>query len=351
MTDRQSRKWWITVLLLMGLAVTGGCGYKTRPVPPEQIVPRPITDLRYELNERGVTLSWTYPVETVRGERLQEIDRFLVYRAVVPVDDYCENCPLPFGEPVEIEGGVVSRDTPRTGEYATTLLRPGHLYFFKIRSRSGWWAESADSNLVSFLWDIPPAAPASLEADGGDGAVSLRWSPVTTRVDGSPVAGPVAYRVFRAETAAFAQLPGLVRETAFVDRNVAGGNKYRYRVQAVAVSKGGEVGGGISPVAEALVADRTPPPVPEGVQGIRTAQGVKIIWERVEAPDLGGYRVYRRAGGEATPVLAGEVGVEDTLFDDTGMPEADEWYYTVTSVDRAQPPNESAPSAEVEVRN
>ena len=54
------------------LLVVGGCGYKDHPVPPATVVPEAIADLRYETDEKGVTLTWSYPMETIRGT---EIDR------------------------------------------------------------------------------------------------------------------------------------------------------------------------------------------------------------------------------------------------------------------------------------
>ena len=32
------------------------CGYKDKPVPPQTVVPKPVTDLRYQLSEKGVSL-------------------------------------------------------------------------------------------------------------------------------------------------------------------------------------------------------------------------------------------------------------------------------------------------------
>ena len=178
MTVKKNVVYGLTVLLFMVVAGTTGCGYKTMPVPPAEIVPKAITDLRYELNDQGVTLKWTFPEQSVNGDTLTNIDSFALFRGVVPADEYCENCPIPFGEPIRVEGGAVAEGNPRTGEYRATLLRPGHLYFFKIRSSSGWWAESADSNIVSFMWDIPPASPQTLNAQAADRKVVLRWSPV-----------------------------------------------------------------------------------------------------------------------------------------------------------------------------
>ena len=54
------------VSLLVGvLFLIGGCGYKNEPVPPENVVPRSIEDLRYTVNDKEVRLSWAYPVKTI----------------------------------------------------------------------------------------------------------------------------------------------------------------------------------------------------------------------------------------------------------------------------------------------
>jgi len=337
------------VLMASGIA---GCGFKTMPVPPAEVLPRTIADLRYELNEKGVELSWTYPEETVKGDSLTDIVSFKLYRAVVPADKYCENCPLPFSEPILIEGGAIAPGKPKTGLFQATLLRPGHLYFFKVRSVSGWWAESEDSNTVSFMWDIPPASPEILDAKAGDSRIVLRWSPVTTHIDGSAISEPVKYQVLRSSGGGvFIPVGELQAGPEFVDSQVSNGMQYQYKVQAVTMYAKGQVGGGVSPVAGAMPQDQSPPPVPQGVQGIRTSAGVKIVWEQVDAQDLKGYRVYRRTQSETRPVLAGEVNAPATMFDDASLPAADEWYYSVSSFDRSRPANESKPSPEVEVRN
>lgn len=337
---------------LLALSVLNGCGYKTRPVPPQEIVPKPVADLQYELDETGVTLLWTYPSETLKGQAINEIKSFKLYRAVVQPEEYCETCPIPFGEPLTIPGGAVAAGKPRQAEYKTTLLRPGNLYFFMVRASTGWWAESGDSNIVSFMWNIPPAAPADLTVEAGDGRVKLAWPAVIAHMDGSPIKEPVGYRIHRSQGGApFVVLGGLLEKTEFVDTAVTNGRKYRYRVQAVTMYAKGEVGGGISRTVEAVPVDRTSPAVPAGVNAIMTAAGVKVVWDPVENADVRGYRVYRRAEGQRKPVLIGEVKVPTAIFDDRTPPEAGRWYYSVSSIDGASPANESPASEEVAVFN
>jgi len=352
MTPKKRIAYGLLALLVLMVFGVAGCGYKTMPIPPEEIVPKAITDLRYELDERGVTLNWTYPEETVKGDELTDITSFKLYRAVVPADNYCESCPVPFGEPILVEGGAVATGKAKAAVYKATLLRPGHLFFFKVRSGAGWWAESADSNVVSFMWDIPPVASQTLDATVSDGKVMLRWSPVTTHMDGSEIKETVKYQVFRSSGGGgFSPVGDLQPGPEYVDNQVVSGRTYQYKVQTVTMYEKGQVGGGVSPVVKATPVGNIALPVPTGVQGVRTAKGVKVIWNRVEAPDLKGYRVYRRVSGESKPVMIGEVDVPNTMFDDTSMPESDDWFYSVSSIDIGQPANESKPSVEVKVRN
>lgn len=337
------------LVLIVGLY---GCGVKTRPLPPQQVMPKPISDLRYELSEKGVTLSWSYPNETVNGSDLEEIASFDLYRAVVPIEKYCKNCPIPFGEPVEVPGGVLPDSGKKTARYESSLLRPGHIFFFKVRSRTGGWSQSRDSNIISFTWHTPPQAPKGLVSQPGDSEIRLSWQPVTQLIDGTTLAVPVEYQVFRSRGGgAFAPLGSPVAATGFVDTRVANGKKYFYKVQAVSIHEKSRVAGGKTEAVAAVPVDRTPPAPPRGVTAVRTADGIKIIWDESPERDLKGYRIYRRTDLSAKPVKIGEVNVPYTMFVDKKPPAgAVRFFYSVTTFDRARPANESERSREAATR-
>ena len=336
------------IVLLLSL---NGCGFKNKPIPPQQVVPRAITDLRYQLNDKGVTLSWSYPIETVTGRDISEISSFEVYRAVVPADKYCKNCPIPWSRSVNIPGGAVPDEGKKTATYESSLLRPGNMYFFKVRSTAGWWAESADSNIVSFLWNIPAEAPEGLQARAGDKVITLSWRPVTMHRDGSPVTEKVEYQVLRSEGGGtFTPVGKPVSETTFTDTTTKNGRNYLYKVQSLSVYEQAVVGGGESKVISAASVDRTPPARPVGVHVIRTAAAVKIFWEPVRADDLLGYRIYRRTAGKKKPVRIGTVNAPYVMFTDTKPPQnAERVYYSISSIDNRKPANESARSQEAMV--
>ena len=336
---------------LVLLAVLGGCGFKTLPVAPQDVVPVAISDLRYDLSEQGVTLSWSYPVETITGQPITELDSFVVYRAVVPEDSYCENCPIPYGKPIVIPAGSLPGEGKKTATYEATLLRPGNLYFFQVRSKTGWLAESEPSNLVSFVWKVPPQAPAGLTATLKDSGVKLTWQPVTTRVDDTPVSQPVRYKVSRSvEGGSFAPIGQQIADNSYIDKDVQNSRTYFYRVQAFTVHDQGLVGGGLSESVSATPVDRTPPAVPTNVKAVRTSKGVKVFWNEVKTADLGGYRVYRRLPG-GKRVLLQNVDLPYTLFEDRKIPAgAGQGFYSVSSFDKSKPANESRRSSEVMIK-
>jgi hypothetical protein len=332
---------WAAVILL------GGCGYKTKPAAPQASTPRPVTDLSYELTGKGAILRWTYPKETITGEDLQGIDSFQLYRAELPEDEYCETCPIPFGKPLRLPGGILLDKSSRQGSWETGSLQAGRIYFFMLRSQSGWLAESADSNIISFSWQTPPAAPSGLTAEAGESQISLRWQPVTTRFDGSPLRSPVKYQLARStEGGPFAQIGGQLMTPYYTDRAVQNGRKYAYRVQALA----GAAGGGFSQTVAAGAVDRTPPEPPHNVKAVRTASSVKVYWERSTTQDTAGYRVYRRLG-QGGPELLGEVMEPYNLFEDKNPPlKGSKVVYSASSFDQSSPPNESQRSAEASPR-
>ncbi len=344
---------WVKGIFLLGVfLLLNGCGYKNAPIPPESVVPQPVSDLAYKLDNKGVQLSWSYPVKTITGKPLDDISSFELYRAEIPIEDYCSSCPIPFGDPIEIPGGApFDGKIKRKATYESSLLRYGDKYFFKVRSRTSWWADSADSNIITFVWFQPAAAPEGVTATAGDGQVALKWQPVTLLVDGSPVEGGMKYQVLRSiEGKEFERLGEPVAATEYVDRQVSNGQEYFYIIQSMMVLKGDLVSGRVSKAVAATPLDLKPPPTPTEVMAVRTDVGIKVFWEKSDAADLGGYRVYRRTASKNSYELLGEVAPAYTIFVDSKAGENVRYYYAITAFDQATPPNESKKSKEATVR-
>ncbi len=343
------------VFLLAGCFSLSGCGYKNKPVPPDRVVPESVKDLRYSIDETGITLTWSFPVKNIAGGGVDSIDSFDLYRAVVPLADYCPTCPVPFGEPVKIAGGstVTDAGAVKQATYKSTLLRSGSRYFFKVRSSRSWWAESDDSNIVSFVWHVPAKAPAQLMTGAKDNLVSLAWQPVSTLVNDEKITGmELKYQVMRSDSGQqFVNIGQPVAATKFTDRQVVNGKKYFYKVQSILYVDGNEVKGGISDVAAARPVDMTPPQVVAGVRAIQSGQGIKVVWNASDKKDVKMYRIYRRLADQDAPVKIGEVKSIYTIFVDKKAPQDRRAYYSVTAIDDAETPNESMLSREATVRD
>ncbi len=340
-----------TLLLGAALLSTGGCGYKTPPVPPATVVPNAIEDLRASMETEHVRLSWSYPLQTIRGTDIEQISSFDLFRAEIPLEEYCPTCPIPFVEPIEVDGGLTMVDGKRrVATYDYDLLRPGHKYFFKVQSRNNWWASSADSNIVTFVWHVPGAAPTGLSGSAADSKVELSWQPVTTLRDGEPVQTEVLYQVLR-KTAGegFANLGSPVADTAFVDHKVVNGREYSYQVQSVLRFGEDLVYGESSETMTVTPIDTTPPPPPEGVMVVATGQGLRVLWEPSAAEDVAGYHVYRRSGSGSFELIA-TVEVPSSSYVDTSTGEDDYFIYAVTAFDSSARANESTKSAEAAPR-
>lgn len=343
---------FLTGCFFVGAGLLGGCGYKNAPVPPEKVVPKSISNLHYQIDQKGVVLDWDFPVETIKGTKISEIESFELYRAEIPVDELCGNCPIPFTGPFELDGGVVYDGLKRrSASYSDSFLKPEHKYFFKVRSRVSWWASSDDSNIVSFVWFTPASTPENVSINAGDGQVKVSWSPVTQLIDGTTPTLPVRYQVQRSVAGKpFKNIGSPSSRNSFVDRQVALGQQYFYRVQAMLEYEGEYAGGGVSDEVLAIPVDQTPPPAPQEITVVRVDTGVKLFWAPVNADDLEGYRVYRRQASESSYTLIAELTKDTQGYTDTDAGTGVRYYYTVTAIDSAEPPNESALSREVTPR-
>ncbi len=343
--------WFAGTILLAGTLLSGGCGYKTDPVPPQTVVPKAIEDLRYTLDEEGARLTWSYPVETVSGKNIDQILSFELYRAEMPLADFCGGCPIPFGEPLELPGGASGVEERNTMEYLSGMLRSGNKYFFKVRSRTSWWAAGADSNIVSFVFHTPAGAPANLKAVPAQSSVRLSWSPVTTLVDGSPADLPLSYQVMKSRDGRQYVETGeaLQGKTVYVDQDVQSGAVYHYMVRSNMLYENDLIDGSVSESVSVRVKDIVPPPAVTGVRVVASATDLRIFWDRVDVDDLAGYMVYRRLEGQSRGVKIGEVGATQTIFVDSKAPQDARVYYAVTAFDKEG--NESTKSDEVTTRH
>ncbi|MDH3359364.1 MAG: fibronectin type III domain-containing protein [Desulfobulbaceae bacterium] len=218
----------LSALLLIFFLTPAGCGRKTPPVPPTTILPTEITDLHHQLDEKGVTLTWTAPTKTVKGDKLDQIDGFELLRAVVSDDDYCEGCPINFGHPIKINKTMPGHKV----HYQETVLRPGYHYIYQVRTKLGWHHASKGSNIITFAWNTLLSPVKNLTAVAGDHKINLSWQAPASLIDGTRIDIPVTYQIYRSVAGAeFTPLGPALPETTYTDVSVQNNTRYTYKIQ------------------------------------------------------------------------------------------------------------------------
>ena len=340
----------IAVLVLLSLlALLPRCGKKTALIPPQELVPAAINDLRYRLDENGATLTWTYPEQLKNGDKLFHIESFEVLRAVIPEEQFCAGCPVEFEDPIEITGGYLpASGESRMAEYTEVHLQNGYRYVFKVRSRADGWYRSSDSNVISFSWRPPPEPPQEVKAEPGDRRITLSWQPVRKNIQGEVLAVPAKYRVYRKKgDGQFVELDEFVAEPVFMDVGLENDTPYSYRVRAFMQVDETLQAGAPSQIISSIPRDLTPPPPPLDLVAIETPGGVKLVWRAVTGHDVAGYRIYRRDENAKQAEMIAELGIERNQYMDQERMSGRKVFYWVTSFDGAEPANESQPSLEV----
>ena len=179
-------------------------------------------------------------------------------------------------------------------------LAPDHRYYYRVAAYDqdgylGGWSPT-----LSHVWGWLPRAPRDLKAVPGDKIVSLSWPPGDpAQQDGSPARDLAGYLIYRlsGDSAWIRVTPAPVTQTTFQDVAVLNDVEYTYKVQAVRRLGDDLLASLDSPTQTAMPEKRTPPPPVQNVLAVATSQGVELRWEASPAPDVAGYRVYRRRAG------------------------------------------------------
>lgn len=349
------RKIVFLAVVMIGFVPWFGCGVKGKPVPKERVIPNAPSDFRAEVHPEGVLLSWRVPQKNADGSPLKDLQAVEIWRADL-AEGECPGCPVDFRKLGEVlythpEGGEAAQGAT---EYLDQDLGSG-LYRYRLVGRNSRGVMGRQSSVREVYWDVPPGVVQEVAASAGDRQVELRWEPLTRLYDGTPLGpGDVSYQVFRGHKGRGLGASPLhdkpLEEPYFVDRAVQNNMTYHYRVRAVRHVKGRVVPGPFCPSAEATPRKLTPPDPPRGVVAFATAGGVRVVWEGARGPEITGYRLYKATSRDGPWDLLTDPPLDAVVYDDPAV-ERGRWYwYSVTALDDASPPNESARSEPVGVR-
>ena len=194
---------------------------------------------------------------------------------------------------------------------------------------AGW------SNLFTLSVVPPLATPEHLQATDVREGVRLTWQGEAPR-----------YRIYRrAGEEAKAQAIGETEKPEYIDNTTEYGTPYNYSVEAF------RTGGDIHVVSDLpaempiVTRDTYAPPAPAGVVAVPSIGSIELMWDRIAASDLAGYRVYRAPGDGPFEKLADTR--EAPSYSDRTVEPGKSYRYAIAAFDRLG--NESEKSAPVTV--
>ena len=373
-------------LLILLAATALACGKRGDPHPPIPVIPKATTDLLVAQRGPKVLLSWSYPSLTTAGKSMTGIRRVIVWRAIEE---------LPVSQPSRNVQSLLPTDNSTTLQpnqlFATVPpLRPAQ--FLKVRTRAdsieganlpaattgarltyedtpplhatdgrpvrisyavvteGSSANGDLSNLVSIVPLNVPVAPAALTAVARKEGIVLTWMAPDTSISGSkmpPIAGYNIYRFPHGQPAdEFATPVNTSPDLATTYTDTPPYGPHDYFVTTLATPGPPRVESEPSEIAGATFKDLVPPPTPAGLTALVETGAVRLVWDRVDAPDLAGYKLYRTEGtGIEQLRVAGTITltvelVTATNYRDTSVNRGISYYYEIVSVDKSG--NESA---------
>jgi hypothetical protein len=137
-------------------------------------------------------------------------------------------------------------------------------------------------------------------------------------------------------------------DTEYLDSDVQQGERYRYVVRLLLADGMPLRESASSTPAVVLARDLIPPLPPQGLVAVQEGQTVRLFWNPNDERDVAGYRVYRRVRGREWEAI-GPALVEQMTYNDRDVYAGMSVAYRVSALDRADPPNESAPSEPAEL--
>jgi hypothetical protein len=212
-----------------------------------------------------------------------------------------------------------------------------------------------------------PVRPSTTPPAWEETKVTITWQPPASTTDESP---GVLYNVYAVPSPGLAPVDGLPASSAaaaakvdpapvplnaapfdgttFSSLGATPGLERCFVVRSVAVVGTASIESDPSEPICVTPRDTFPPAAPKNLQAVGSAGVISLIWEANAEPDLAGYLVLRGpAPGDTLQPLTPEA-IKETRFQDRTTTPGVTYFYAIVAVDRATPPNKSAPSNRVQ---
>jgi uncharacterized protein len=343
---------------LFTFAFALACGKRRPPQPPVERVPQRTELLSGVQRGNQVILSWPAPLRNASAGSVQNISRIDIYRLAETPDAVLALTEEEFASRATLIGSVdLEKVQPVDGTmtYIDTLELAGQptrlRYALRYVNASGQRAAFSNFLLIepAAVIALPPTILAPAEET--ESAITIRWQPPKTNIDGSTPVNLLGYNLYRvsASQTETGQVPlnaALIPAPVYVDKNFKFGEQYSYIVRSVSLGTGGaQVESLNSNSLTVSPRDIYPPSAPTAVSPAAAPRSISLFFPANPEPDVAGYNVYRSTDPnlprEQWTKLNRELLTRTTFIDET-VEAGRKYYYYLTARDAAG--NESAPS-------
>jgi len=216
---------------------------------------------------------------------------------------------------------------------------PSRIYTIRGVTKSG--RPGPPSTRVELPLVDPPAEPAPPQATATEKSIVLTWP-------AQPAAsGPIAYNIYRAgSTDPLNGAP--VAEGKYERAGVTFGSEECFLLRAVQKIGAISVESNASAPACLTPRDTFAPATPKGLSIVAGTGTMNLGWDANTETDLAGYLILRgEAPGDTLQPLT-PAPITATSYEDKTVKAGVRYVYAIVAVDKASPPNRSAPSTRVE---
>jgi hypothetical protein len=356
-TAYRPRTWlsFLSFLVIVLPLFTAGCGRVGPPLPPEILIPRPVSDLTMVQVGSEFHLAWTIPALNMNGSKATTIQRFEVYRMIQPLSR-----PLPAPKEtakafqgtelvtidmanlsVSAEGGKVIVTDKFSGIDPATLSTNRYWYAVKVRNKKK--QDAGFSNIAIRPYFPVPAPVERIDFKAEELMILLSWNALsTTEAAGAKVVGYNIYRSEKSQVHPPSPMNGSpVPLPHFEDRNFHFGTTYYYTVRTV-VKQGADTAESFDSQEYSFKpVDVFPPKAPSGLMVVFAEGRINLLWDANFESDFAGYNVYRSEDGISFTKI-NDVPLKSPTYRDEKTEPGKKYSYRVTALDAIG--NESTPS-------
>lgn len=358
-------------LLTLAVLAFSACGKKGPLLPPVSRVPQVPENIRVYQQGGRLLIEWTNPQGYVDGSSLGPVLETEIWVWEAPAGDEKTPAPptaremarqgrlekrLPAAKMEELRRTGSATDEAPVYRYARPLDEEeieGAVKAYALRARDQRKRPSTFSSPAVFEARALPLPPRKPVAEVFEDRIEIQWQAPESDMAGKKPAGISGYNVYKMDDGGvwrrLTDTPGRAR--SFSDTSFVFGRPARYIVRAVlSVPKSPQrfLESDDSPVLEVTPKDTFPPAAPEGLTSVSGRGFVSISWQPNREKDLDGYRVWRKAKGEADFSPLTPEPIPQVVFTDEKIEPGRTYTYAVAAVDHA---GNTSPKAEISVES